>query len=423
MFAFLLFSGLAILSLSLLTGLMALIGARRIRDLAPLLARIDRRQDRPPAADHSLPSLSIVMTARDEEETIEAAARSFLRQRYPRLEVIVVDDRSSEATGAILDRLAADPGLPAGRLTVVHVRDLPPGWLGKTNACHTGAQRARGEWILFTDGDVFLDGDDLVARVMAFTTGERLDHAAVIPDLRPMSLLHAGIVSCFGQMFAIGCRAWEMDRDRPRGGGGVGAFNLMRRAAYDRVGGHTLLRMEVVDDYKLGRLLKESGARQRMYNGHGLIRCPWHRSALHVIRGLEKNMFASFDFSLPLVVALSLGGLALTLGPVLFGLLVQYGAWLRPHPLLVAAGWIPMFGQVAFILQAYREEARHFGQPPVLMTLLYPLSFLLLCTAIWNSTFATLRRGGVQWRDTFYPLVALRRGIVRTGTGRRFRTG
>ena len=422
MSALLLLSGIVMLSLSLLIGGMALVGARRIRDLAPLLEEGGRPGGGTPGRD-ALPSLSIVMTARDEQETIEAAARSFLRQRYPRLEVIVVDDRSSDATGSILARLAADPTLPEGRLQVEQVRDLPPGWLGKTHACHSGAQRARGEWILFTDGDVSLAGDDLLARALAFATRNGLDHVAVIPDLRPMSLLHAGVVACFGQMFAIGCRAHEMDRDRPRGGGGVGAFNLVRRSAYDRIGGHTLLRMEVVDDFKLGRLLKESGARQRMFNGLDLVRCPWHRGALQVVRGLEKNLFASFEFSLPLVLAFSFGGLALTTWPLLFGLLVQFALRPQPHPLLVAAGWLPLVGQAAFTFEAYRDAARHFGQPAPLLTLIYPLSFLMLCAAVWNSTVATLARGGVRWRGTFYPLAALRRGVVRAGAGARFRSG
>ncbi len=421
MTALLLLAGIVLLAVSVATGLMALVGARKIRDLGRVLEESERERDAGPATEDPLPSLSVVITARNEEEMIEAATRSFLQQRYPVLEIIVIDDRSSDATGSILDRLAADPGVPSDRLSVVHVRDLPPGWLGKTNACHAGARRARGEWILFTDGDVSLSGDDLLARVLAFAARQRLDHLAVLPDLRPMNPVHAGLVSCFGQMFTVGCRAYEMDRDRPRGGGGVGAFNLVRRAAYDRIGGHSLLRMEVVDDYKLGRLLKESGARQRLFNGFDLVRCPWHRGALQVVRGLEKNMFASFDFSLPLVVVLSLGGLALTLGPLLFALLIQFGLQPRPHPLIVAAGWIPFTWQAGFILQAYRAEARHFGQHPLVMTLLYPLSFLLLCAAVWNSTVATLSYGGVHWRETFYPLAALRRGVVRPGAGRRFR--
>jgi hypothetical protein len=197
----------------------------------------------------------------------------------------------------------------------------------------------------------------------------------------------------------------------------------MTRRAYDRVGGHTLLRMDVVDDFKLGRLLRESGARQRMFNGLGLVLCPWHRGALRVMRGLEKNMFAAFEFSLPLVILLSLVGLVLTLGPFLIGLVVQAGRQPGLSPLVVAAGWIPFACQVGFILQAYREASRNFGQHPLVMTLLYPLSYLLLWVAIWNSTVSTLGRGGVQWRGTFYPLTALRRGVVRPGAGRRFRSG
>jgi glycosyltransferase involved in cell wall biosynthesis len=419
--ALLLSAGVALLLLSVAGGVQTLLGARRIRDLRSVLEESGRRESVSPAAGPDPPPLSVVITARDEAETIEASVRSFLGQRCPGLQVIAVDDRSSDDTGAILDRLATDPSTPPGRFAVLHLREIPPGWLGKTNACHAGAGLVRGEWILFTDGDVSLGDPDLLARVVGLAERERFDHVAVIPDLRPMGLLHAGLVSCFGQVFVVGARAHEMDRDRPRGGGGVGAFNLVRRQVYDRIGGHDLLRMEIIDDFKLGRLLKESGARQRLYHGFGLIRCPWHRGALRVVRGLEKNLFASLQFSLPAVVAFSVMGLAFALGPFLFGLLIQFGLRPRPHPLAVATGWLPFLMQAGFTLHAYRGEARRFGRSAPALALIYPLSCLLLLAAVLNSTVATLRRGGVKWRDTFYPLAALRRGVVRVGAGRRFR--
>src|SRR6476660_10570815 len=129
-----------------------------------------------------------------------------------------------------------------------------------------------------------------------------------------------------------------MDRDRPRGGAGVGAFNLVRREAYLRVGGHTLMKMDVVDDLKLGRLLKESGARQRLYSGVDLVFCPWQRGARAVVRGLEKNLFAGLDYSIGAVVARTGIGLLAFLGPLLTGVAGgALGPALRWTPLLVQA--------------------------------------------------------------------------------------
>src|SRR5260221_7548000 len=291
--------------------------------------------------------------------------------------------------------------------------------MGKCDACHLGAARARGEWLLFTDGDVCLGGGLLLARVVALAERLRLDHVAALPDLRPMPPLQAALVAVFGQMFMAGARAWEMDRDRPRGGAGIGAFNLIRRAAYDRIGGHRLLRMDLADDFKLGRLLKESGARQRFYIGLDLVRCPWHVGALNVVRGLEKNFFAAFNFSLLQAAAATLGFLALTFGPLACGLAVTMLSRPAPPPLLLALAWAPFVLEPGFIAVSYLLEARRHGLNPWLLAALHPLGVLLLVLAIWNSALKTVLRGGVRWRDTFYPIAALRAGQVPPGAGRR----
>ncbi len=370
-----------------------------------------------------LPSLSVVVTARDEADQIESTVRRLLEQRYPEIEIVVVDDRSTDGTGAILDRLR--DGLRAGeeRLRIVHNRDLPEGWLGKCHACHLGASRARGDWILFTDGDVSIDDPDLLARVVAHAEAGRLDHVAVFPDLRPMTPLQAGLVAAFGQIFILGARLEEMERDRPRGGGGIGAFNLVRRAAYDRIGGHRPLRMDLVDDFKLGMLLKESGARQRFFNGAGIVRCRWHRGARNVILGLEKNFFSGFNFSIAYLAAATSMLAALTFGPAFVGAAVTVLTRGDAPPSTLAAAWLPFVFQIAAMLAGHLREARRYGYGPLTLTLLHPVSIVLLIAAAWNSALSTLRQGGVRWRDTFYPLADLRAGLVRPGSGRRFRAG
>lgn len=394
-------------------------GVRLLRDVLPW---------EPPAR---LPPLSVVVTARDEAPGIEATVRRLLAQRYPGLEVVVVDDRSTDGTSEILDRLATEAAGGAARLVVIHNDLLPDGWLGKCHACRLGAERARGEWILFTDGDVQLFGADLLARVVAHAEEGRLDHVAVLPDLRPMSALQAGLVAAFGQMFIVASRAHEMDRDLRRGGTGVGAFNLVRRFSYEGIGGHLLLRMDLADDFKLGRLLKESGARQRLYNGLDLVRCPWHRGTYRVLRGLEKNFYAGFDFSLARLVAATAVLLALTFGPALSGALatalLAAGGGDGGGPrgadagalVWLAAAWLPLGLQAAVILRGYLDAAPRHGYDPLPLALLHPISVLLLLAAAWNSAVRTLARGGVRWRETFYPLAALRAGQVPEGAGRR----
>ncbi|MEE9217734.1 MAG: glycosyltransferase family 2 protein [Acidobacteriota bacterium] len=360
-------------------------------------------------------SLSVVITARNEREQIGSTVRSFLRQQYPGLEIIVVDDRSSDGTAEILDQLASSPEAGGGRLQVLHSRELPEGWIGKCHACHLGAQHTRGDWILFTDGDVCLVDDRLLARVVTHAERHRFDHVAVIPDLTPMTAVQAGLVAAFGQLFLFAARAHEMDRDHARGGAGIGAFNLVRRSSYERVGGHRLLRMDLADDFKLGRLLKESGARQRLFNGLGLVRCRWHRGALGVLRGLEKNLFGGFDYAIWKLLAWTAATATLNFGPAAIAALATLTRWGPGGWLLRGAAWLPLIAQTALTVTAYIAEARRYGAHPAVLTFLSPISCLLLIAAAWNSMLRTLWRGGVLWRETFYPLALLKQGLVRPG--------
>jgi len=383
-----------------------ILASRQVRSMADAL-RADALPAAPPGISPDLlPSLSIIVTARDEVAAIEATVRHALEQVYPGLEVIVVDDRSSDGTAELLDRLAATVG--AGRLQVIHVRALPAGWIGKCHACHEGARRARGAFLLFMDGDVTLAAPDLLARTITWMEHGDIDHLALFPDLRPYGALQACLLHSFEQAMLLMTRGWEMERDLPRGGAGVGAFNLIRRIAYDRVHGHALLRMEVADDYKLGMLLKESGARQRIRGGLGIVRCPWHRGTLAVLRGLEKNLFSGSDYSVGLLAAQTAAAFALHAGPLLVGLAAG-----------TPAGWLPLATQVGCIVAAAASAAQRIDKHPLVLAGLYPVSFALLTFAVWNSALRTLWRGGVRWRDTFYPLEQLRAGLVRRGAGRR----
>ena len=390
-------------------GILFLRGARQLRHLA------DEIEREPPAgaasaADASggagaVPSLAVVVTARNEAASIEATVRSLMRQRHPALHIVVVDDRSMDETPSILGRLAAEGDR---RIEVLRIESLPEGWLGKCHACHVGARRARGEWLLFMDGDVTLLRDDLLARTLRLAERRGIDHLPILPDMRPVDLLQGALLANFEQGLLFYGRFWEMERDLPRGGSGVGAFNLMRRAAYDRVGGHGLLRLEVADDYKLGMLLKESGARQRLWSGLGVITCPWLRGVRAMIRGLEKNFFAGVGFSLATIAWQTAGVALLQFGPL--ALALSGGAWWWALPWIVQQG---------VLLAALRAESERLGHPAPALWLLYPIAVPLILLAFWNSAFRTLAQGGIRWRGTFYPLATLRAGVVRAGDWKR----
>jgi len=236
---------------------MLALGLRRLKSLA----------DAVPLPNEALPSLTLIAAAKDEADRIEGAVRSFLTQDYPGLRIIVVDDRSVDGTGAILDRIA----LGAPRLQVIHVHTLPAGWIGKCHALARASAAAKTDWLLFTDGDIEL-APDAVRRAVSFALQEKLDHLAVAPDMIVESLGEAVFIGYFLAMFYLSQQPWRAPNQRAKSSIGIGAFNLVRRAAYERSGGHERIRYEMIDDLGLGRILKQSGERQMLALHGGAVR-------------------------------------------------------------------------------------------------------------------------------------------------------
>ena len=353
------------------------------------------RLDRAPAdGEEALPPLSVVVPARDEEATVGEAMRTLLALAYPDLEIIAVDDRSTDRTGAILDSLAAeDP-----RLRVVRVRELPPGWIGKNHALHLGGLRARGEYILFTDADVHFEPTALRRAVRAARRRD-LDHLVVLPDVRLEGFWETALVTYFAVAFQFAFLPWQIADPRSKAYVGVGAFNLVRAAAYQRAGGHAALPMDVLDDVKLGKRLKEAGGRQACGFGEGMVRVRWAVGARGVIRGLDKNAFAVFGFR-PGPVVVSIGMVLL--------LVVWPGAGLFVGPWgarLLCAGTLASMAWIVRMIPPAPGVSPLYG-------LCFPAAALLFAYAILRSMVGAYRRGGVVWRGTLYPLADLRRGVV-----------
>jgi glycosyltransferase involved in cell wall biosynthesis len=354
-----------------------------------------------PLPDAELPPVTIVSAARNEAARIGAAARSLLAQDAPRLEVIAVDDRSEDATGAILDGIAAEDG----RLTVLHVTQLPEGWLGKCHALALGAAAASGEWLLFTDGDVSL-APDAVRRAVSYATRHGADHVAVSADFEVHGLGEAIFVSYFVSVFNVSQRPW--DAPDPRSGAhiGIGAFNLVRRDAYVRSGGHTRLRMELLDDMGLGLILKTSGSRSMLAGHDGLVRARWQEGLGGLIRGVEKNAFPALGYD-PVRAGVSVALLmAVSVLPAA-GILAT-DPWTRAAAIVAWSGVVLVYSITA---RSARTSVGH--------AVCMPVGALLFGYSILASMFAILARGGVVWRGTFYPLAQLRAGRVwAMGSGR-----
>jgi hypothetical protein len=361
------------------------LGARKlpdIRDIAPL-------------DDADCPPVSILFAARDEEEKLPAALATFLALDYPRYEVIAADDRSEDRTAEILRAAAEkDP-----RLKYVRIDSLPAGWLGKPYAMQQAfEQSSGGEWIVFTDADVHFS-PDLLRGAVAMAKREGWDHLTLLSSVEMHTVGERIALTFFGMGFLMGIRPWRANDSKSKGYAGIGAFQVLRRRAYEAIGTHRRLAMEVVDDMKLGKLVKEGGFRSGVAKAWKEVRVRWHAGLGSLIRGTTKNFFASSGYNL---------------GMVSFQLVMMLATCVAPWVALpFLRGWALAFDAIAvgMMIAIHAGVCIEVGASPI-YALTEPIGALIFCWMLARSTVVTLRQGGIIWRGTFYALEELRRGVV-----------
>jgi len=277
---------------------LGLVWFSRLLDAAlgmPKVADISRPEwDRKPASPNGNPRVSIIVPARNEEDHIGPALTTLLKLDYDNYEVLAVNDRSTDRTGELMDRIASTPEAK-GRLKVIHVAELPPGWLGKAHAMWSAANQASGDWLLFTDADVHFR-PDVLTRALAYAESERADHVVLFPRMIMRSPGERMMIAFFQTLFVFGHRPWKVADPNSKDHMGVGAFNLIRRQVYDAIGTYQALRFEVVDDMKLGKIVKTAGYAQRNVYGADLISLRWVTGAMGMVNNLTKNSFAIMSF-------------------------------------------------------------------------------------------------------------------------------
>jgi cellulose synthase/poly-beta-1,6-N-acetylglucosamine synthase-like glycosyltransferase len=340
------------------------------------------------------PSLSVIIPARNEATTLEPALRSLLEQDYPGLEIVLINDRSTDDTPEIIDRLSARDQ----RIKTIHLRELPPGWIGKTHALHCGSQQATGEWILFADADVHFAKNALAtAMSLVLTTGG--DHLVLAPRFMNHSFFQEVVIQAFGILFLLFTRAPRVNSDNSQAFVGSGAFNLVRRAALERTPGFEWLRMEVIDDVGLGLMLKQSGAKSRFAVSREKVSIAWYPTLGVMITGLEKNLFgalASYRVAKMVLIALTL--LACAFGPTVALFFMEF-------PLVFFSGVVAYLSLVAGgAIGKLRFTQR------LIPSLFFQIGLLLLTFMLLRSGFYAWLRGGVTWRGTWYSLEELRAG-------------
>ncbi len=333
------------------------------------------------------PRVAVVIPARDEGVHITEALRAKLTDGYPALELHVIDDRSTDDTGAQAIAFN-DP-----RVSVTRVDALPDGWLGKVNALQRGVEATTTEWLLFSDADVHLAPGTL-ARVIAWAEAQSLDFVSALPSVRAGDAPTTVALQMFFRLITSTARLGSVADPNSKAAAGVGAFNLVRRSALAKSPGLEWLKMEVADDMGLGVMLKRSGARCAVLAGRDAVTLQFYPSLAAMFRALEKN---GAQAPAPMMLGGLVALLAVELG--------FYAGFSTPH------AWVQLLAMVTFVWAVTTDflTARWLRMPT--WPAVFPgLGALPLTFAMARSCLLAIKRGGVMWRGTFYPTAVVRAG-------------
>jgi len=382
--AFLFYLAVATLLFWVAFGIELVIGSRSIRFL----------KDVPFSKRLPTPKTSIIIPACNEEKHIQEALQSLLNQDYENLEFIIINDRSTDQTGAILTRMEkADP-----RLRVLRIKELPLGWLGKNHALYYGAQNATGEWLLFTDADVVMQ-PSTVSRAASYMLENQLDHLTIASEVRMPGVILGMFTAAFGIFFSLYARPWRAKNPRSNKFVGIGGFNMVRAEVYRAVGTHQAIAMRPDDDMKLGKLIKKNGHKQDLLFGKQMIHVEWYSSLRGLIDGLMKNAFAAVNYNIPAIIV---------------GSIVQFLFNVWPFLGMFFTGGITQIINLMTILTIllvswdgtrFHNLRRWYG-------IGFPICTLLFIYIMWKSMLMTIFNNGINWRGTHYPLAELKANKV-----------
>ncbi len=371
------------------TALVGLVWLRRHLDLARGRKEPILTADEPGPEGAALPPLSMLVAAKDEQENIVRCIEGLLAQDYPELQIIVIDDRSADRTGALIDELAARDA----RVTAVHVRELPAGWFGKNHAMHLGVQQARGRWLCFSDADCTYESPRLLRAAMNFALRERVDFLSVLPRLEASSIWETIVQPVAGAIMLFWFPPQKVNSTSSPVAYANGAFMLMPRETYDRLGGHEPVRATLNEDMHLARRTKAAGLRLRVIRGSDLYRVRMYTGFGAIWRGWSRIFYGCFG-TLPRLLAsvamLSIFSVAPYVTLLLSPLAGGAGVW------LAAAALFTILAQQSILWPLYRLSGIAPG-----WALTYPIG-AAICLGMTLNAIRRLGGTSTTWRGTTY---------------------
>lgn len=346
------------------------------------------------------PMVSIFVPARNEADHIEECVRSLVGQRYDKLEVLVLDDQSTDATPAIVQRVIDElPPEQKGRLQLVHGETLPDGWIGKNFACYQLTHYAQGDYLLFTDAD------SVHALQMVSTVIQGLHDLGV-----QFLTAHPHYILCgIGERLAIPLLYFKvftllplmLVRHRPEPILAVanGPLLCFQRSVYQAIGGHKAVKASILEDISLARKVKAAGYRIAYVDGQDLVSCYMYDSFAELWAGFSRTFFAFYNYSLPAAAAIIMLDLALFVLPPLLALASLFVPLAPPAVLFSLASYIlAVLMRILLTLACARSQRVLL----LLLSLLHPISMMLECLFLLSSIRWHYRKKGAMWKGRYY---------------------
>ncbi|WP_216828559.1 glycosyltransferase [Alkalihalobacterium elongatum] len=341
---------------------------------------------------HNPPLVSIIVAARNEEKDIEGSLLSQLQQTYKNIEWIVVNDRSTDYTGEIIKNLSTKDA----RVQAIDIEQLDEGWLGKNHALYKGYLMSKGNYLLFTDADVYYKADT-VEKALSYMISNKVDHLTLAPNMNVKRFWAKAFVTFFLFGFSYFKRPWKANDEKSKVAIGIGAFNLLKRDAYEEIGTHATIRERPDDDLMLGIQIKKAGRKQRFVSALEHLEVEWYATLKDAIIGLEKNAFAGLYYRYTMVL--------IAIGGVFISQLFPFLAVFFTDGITRTANLITIL--LLFLL--YQQTANVMAKNALKYFLVFPITTILFMYCIIRATFLTVVRGGIVWRGTHYPLAQLRK--------------
>jgi cellulose synthase/poly-beta-1,6-N-acetylglucosamine synthase-like glycosyltransferase len=334
------------------------------------------------------PPVAIIIAVRNEEEDVEKALQSICHINYSNYRIIVLNDRSTDSTGDILERMKTQ--YPA--INVIAIDKLPNGWLGKNNALYQGYLQSTEEWMLFTDADIVFHPDAL-SKAMGYVETHNLDHLTILPQTVSRSVMLNSVLATFALILVLYFRPWDVRNPKRKAAMGVGAFNLVKRSTYEKAGTHAAISLRPDDDLKLGQLIKRAGFRSDVMSGKEYLTLEWYKTVKQFRDGLMKNSFSVSNYKISGAVANALASLVCLAIPV-------------PLMLIFGSANIQLTACLIIFFQIIYMELTSPNK--WWYAFMIPFGGALMAYVVMRAAILTLKQGGIYWRDSFYSLNELK---------------